>query len=162
MFRRIFSLVGVMVAALGIVLAAAMPASAAGTNRMMSIWGTQHIVDYETFAANENCYSSLNTNRTASPAYPIEIEWIRTCGGEIRTELEMTAQVLSNNYLSVIGTAFFYEGTSTSTSDLDGTKNFTLYVPPGQSSPLNITVWNSEEGDCDCAYYALRVGNYAP
>jgi hypothetical protein len=161
MIRRITSALAVTLAAFGLVVAAAMPASAA-TNRMMSVWGNVHIQDYETFAANEHCYSSLNTNRTANPAYPIEIEWIRTCGGEIRAELHMQGQVLSNNYLFVFGTVLFFEGTSTSTSDLDGSKSFTLYVAPGTSSPLNLTVWNTDEGDCDCAWYKLRVGNYSP
>lgn len=161
MFRRITSALAVVLTAFGVIMAAAAPASAA-TNRLMAVWGNLHLVDYETFSANEHCYSSLNTNRTANPSYPIEIEWIRTCGGEIRAELHMQGQVLSNNYLHVFGTVLFFEGTSSSTGDLDGSKNFTLYVAPGTSSPLNLTVWNTDEGDCDCAYYNLRVGNYAP
>lgn len=162
MLRRTISLLAVGLASLGIVIGAAAPASAAGTNRMMSVWGNVHIEDYETWSANEHCFSSINTNRTANPAYPIEIEWIRRCGGEIRSELTMQAQVLSNNYLSIIGKVLFYEGTSDSTGDLDGQKNFTLYVAPNTSSPLNLHVWNSAEGDCDCVDYVLRVGNYAP
>lgn len=162
MIRRTISMLTVVLAAFGIVVAAAMPASAA-TNRMMSVWGNVHIEDYETFASNEHCFSSLNTNRTANPAYPIEVEWIRTCGGEIRAELSMQVQVLSNNYLSVIGKVLFFEGTSTGTSDLDGSKNFSLYVAPNTSSPLNLFVWNTAEGEADDnVTYNLRVGNYAP
>lgn len=162
MLRRIVSLLAVGLASLGIVVGASAPASAAGTNRMMSVWGSVHIEDYETFSSNEHCYSTINTNRTANPAYPIEVEWVRRCGGEIRAELNMQVQVLSNNYLSVIGKVLFFEGTSDNTSDLDGSKNFSLYVAPGGSSPLNLHVWNTAEGDCDCVDYVLRVGNYAP
>ncbi|HEY0638970.1 MAG TPA: hypothetical protein VGD67_15075 [Pseudonocardiaceae bacterium] len=161
MYRRMIGALTVVLALLGIGVAVAAPASAA-TDRMLSVWGSLHLEDYETWAANEHCYSSLNTNRTANPSYPIEIEWVRTCGGEIRAEMHMQAQVLSNNYLHVFGSLLFFEGTSSSTSDLDGRKNFTLYVAPGASQPLTATVWNTDEGDCDCAYYNLRVGNYAP
>ncbi len=162
MLRRTISMLTVVLAAFGIVVAAAMPASAA-TNRMLSVWGNVHIEDYESFSSNEHCYSTMNTNRTASTAYPIDIEWTRTCGGEIRAELYMEVQVLSNNYLSVIGKVLFFEGTSTGTSDLDGQKNFTLYVQPNTNVPLNLRVWNTAENEAeDQVIYNLRVGNYAP
>jgi hypothetical protein len=162
MFRRTISVLAVVAAAFGIVFAAAGPASAA-SNRMLTVWGQVHIEDYETFASNEHCYSSINTNRTANPSYPIEIEWVRTCGGEIRAELNMQVQVLPTNYLSVIGKVLFFEGTSTGTSDLDGQKNFTAYVPPGGSVPLNLFVWNTAEGEADDnVSYNLRLGNVSP
>jgi hypothetical protein len=161
MFRRIAGIIGVAAAALGMLAVNVGPASAS-TTRMMSVWGSVHIEDYETFAANEHCYSSLNWNATASTAYPISGEWIRTCGGEIRAELHLEAQVVANSYLHVYGTALFYEGTSTSTGDLDGSKTFSMYIAPGHASPLTFTVWNTDEGDCDCAYYNLSVGNYTP
>lgn len=161
MFRRISGILAALLAAFSIVVVTAGPASAA-TNRTMAVWGSVHIEDYESFAANEHCYSSMNTSHTANPYYPISIEWIRMCGGEIRAELHMQGQVLSNNSLHVIGKALFYEGTSATTNDLDGRKDFTLLVTPNTTRPLNLTVWNSDEGDCDCAWYNLRVANYAP
>lgn len=162
MFRRTISMLAAALVAFGVVLTVASPASAA-SNRMLTVWGQVHIEDYEAWAANEHCYSSINTNRTANPSYPIEIEWVRYCGGEIRAELHMQVQVLPSNYLSVVGKVLFFEGTSTGTSDLDGQKNFTAYVPPGGSVPLNLFVWNTAEGEADDnVSYNLRLGNVSP
>lgn len=162
MFRRVITMLAVVLTAFGIAVTVASPASAA-TNRMLTVWGQVHIEDYEQWAANEHCYSNINTNRTANPSYPISIEWERFCGGEIRAELHMQIQVLSTNYISVIGKVLFFEGTSHGTSDLDGQKNFTAYVPPNGSVPLNLFVWNTAEGEADDnVSYNLRLGNVKP
>jgi hypothetical protein len=162
MIRRFLSTVAVLLAAFGLITAAALPASGATTDRLLTVWGSLHIEDYETWAANEHCYSSLNTTRIANTAYPVSLDWTRFCGGEIRAELHMQAQVVSDKRLHVYGSALFFEGTSETTSDLDGSYDFSVYVSPEKNVPLQFVVWNTAEGDCDCATYILSVGNYTP
>jgi hypothetical protein len=163
MFRRIATIViAATMAAAGLLFVSSAPASAATVNRSLAIWGNLHIEDYETFGSNEHCYFSLNTTRPANSNYPIIFDWSKPCGGEIRSELHVQAQVQSNKYIHVYGDILFFEGTTEGTSDLDGQLDFSMYVPPNTSIPFNQVVWNTDEGDCDCATYNLRFGNYTP
>ncbi len=72
-------------------------------------------------------------------------------GGECRLEAKIFAQVISGGVISVFGDILLFEGTSESTSDLDGRKSVKFEVPrttTSNPSPTKffVQVDNTDEG----------------
>ncbi len=85
------------------------------------------------------------------------------CGGEVRLEMDVFASLGVYDSIIVNLDVRLYEGTSDSTSDLDGRGNFTIVVPatPGDHTrSLSATVWNTEENDYDDqGFFLVSVAN---
>ncbi len=71
---------------------------------------------------------------------------IGRCGGEVRVEVRFTFSRAAGGAVSVSGNLKLYEGTSTSTSDLDGQANVSGTVAANGSGTLSKRVNNTDEG----------------
>lgn len=104
-------------------------------------------VDDETFGSNEYGNASLTRETVLSDSQPqnvlsLECRW----GGECRVELTLIGQALNNGEVRVNGNAKLFEGTSESTGDLDGQRDFVVLVPRGQNVSHSVRVNNDNEG----------------
>ena len=117
--------------------------------RKLNINGTMRVLDEETFGPDETRTSNfaeslaLNNNQLETI-----VEETLGAGGEVRGELEIRAQLASQNRIRVWVDTRLYEGTSEGTSDLDGEKSFNFLVLPGQTINKVYTVYNEAE-NCD-------------
>lgn len=84
----------------------------------------------------------------------MECRW----GGECRAELRLTGQQQNGGNVLVTGEALFFEGTSESTSDLDGRKDFTILIPKGKMVSNTQVVKNLDEGG-DYATIKMTINN---
>jgi hypothetical protein len=78
-------------------------------------------------------------------------------GGEVRVELDLDAHTEPNNDVRVSGELRLYEGTSESTSDLDGRRLIQEVVHPGQRT-VSLRVDNDDEGG-DFAEVTIDLDN---
>ena len=104
-------------------------------------------VDDETFGSNEYGNASLTRETILSNSQPqnvldMECRW----GGECRVELTLVGQVLDKGDVRVNGTAKLFEGTSESTGDLDGRRDFVVLVPRGKNASHSVRINNDDEG----------------
>lgn len=67
----------------------------------------------------------LNENGQLAPIFNYRRGW----GGECRAEAKLEAQVIAGGVVSITGEVLLFEGTSESTSDLDGRANVSFTVP---------------------------------
>ena len=58
----------------------------------------------------------------------------------------VTAQIVDNDTVRIVGEALLFEGTTESSPDLDGRKDFTLLVPRGKTVANAQEVRNTDEG----------------
>lgn len=120
---------------------------------------TMNIVDHETFGSNERrtvrnsgiflLDSSKKTN---------QLFFIGKCGGEVRIELKITFKQNASGSISIKEYAKLYEGTSTNSSDLDGTASKSVTVAKNQTKTVTFRVRNTAEGG-DYADISLNVTN---
>lgn len=115
--------------------------------RRLTVSGYISGVDDETFGSNEYGNASLTRETVLSDSQPqnvlsLECRW----GGECRVELTLVAQALDNGDVRVNGNAKLFEGTSESTGDLDGQRDFVVLVPKGQNASHSERVNNDDEG----------------
>jgi PKD repeat protein len=80
-------------------------------------------------------------------------------GGEVRAEYTIVLRLLVNNTVDVEVRCLLYEGTSETTSDLDGQGVLTFQVPIDQTGASVLTVTNTEENDDDRAELTITVKN---
>lgn len=119
--------------------------------RRLVMSGIMRVQDYEYFADNEtemipfSKEAYLNDNE--QPQQVLEVE--EGTGGEIRTLLEVDAQLLNSGNIRVEGSITLYEGTSESTTDFGGEKHFSFIVPKGGTSTYKTTVRNVAEDEPD-------------
>jgi hypothetical protein len=127
--------------------------------RRLTVSASIEGVDDETFGSNEYGRVSQVRETILADSVPqnvlsLECRW----GGECRVELNLVAQVLDNKDVRITGTAKLFEGTSESTKDLDGQRDFVVLVPRGKTAFHNETVKNDDEGG-DYADYKLTFTN---
>lgn len=131
-------------------------------NRRITVSADMYVEDYETFGSNETTRRQktnsaiLSKKGIAQTVMDFEVRM----GGEIRVEFHVTAALWDND-----GNAFangevkLFEGTSESRGDLDGIRQFQLYVPAGAAVNHFVRVNNDAENDDDYATIALTITN---
>ncbi len=140
------------------------PVSTNGARRLsvnVNINGT----DDESIGPDEHGSSSFNREITLNdnqarqlPGPPNgDLRW----GGECRVELLLTAQKNDNGDVRLDGVALLFEGTSESTTDLDGRAAFSIVIPRGQTLTHSLMVHNTDEGG-DFASLSFSVMNTDP
>jgi hypothetical protein len=132
-------------------------------NRRLTVSADMYVEDDETFGSNETVRRQktnsaiLNSQGIAQTVMDFEVRM----GGEIRVEFTVTASLFDTNGNAMIdGEVKLYEGTSESTGDLDGVRQFQLYVPVGATVNHFVRVNNDDEGG-DYATIRLNVTNAA-
>ncbi|MBL8888754.1 MAG: hypothetical protein JNL67_02165 [Planctomycetaceae bacterium] len=86
------------------------------------------------------------------------------CGGEVRLEMDVFASLGAYDSIIVNLDVRLYEGTSDSSTDLDGRGNFTVVIPATQGDnirSLSATVWNTEENEYDDqGFFMVKLANH--
>jgi hypothetical protein len=130
--------------------------------RKLNISGSMKLQDYENFGANEVTTRpfSLSTRLDDDNLEEV-IELVEGVGGEVRGELIINAQLLSNNRIRVYVDIWLYEGTSEATSDLDGERHSSFIVRAGATVSKTYMVYNTAEGDDDFVRVRFTAKNIA-
>ncbi|QHI34935.1 hypothetical protein IMCC3317_02800 [Kordia antarctica] len=120
---------------------------------------TMKIVDHENFGSNErrtvrnSGLFLLDAGKKTNNLF-----FIGRCGGEVRIELKIKFTQNSNGSVSVKEYAKLFEGSSTNTSDLDGTASKSAVIAANQTKTVSFRVRNTDEGD-DYADITLLITN---
>jgi hypothetical protein len=131
------------------------------SNRRITVSADMYVEDDEDFGSNET-RRRQKTNSAILSAMGIAqsvMDFEVRMGGEIRVEFIVTASLFDSRGNAMInGDLKLYEGTSESTGDLDGVRQFQLYIPAGATINHFVRVNNDDEGG-DFATIALTVTN---
>lgn len=129
--------------------------------RRITVSADMYVEDDETFGSNETVRRQqtnsaiLSTQGLSQSIMNFEVRM----GGEIRVEFTVTAALLDVQGNAIIdGEVKLYEGTSESTGDLDGVRQFQLYCPINTTLNHFVRVNNDDEGG-DFATIRLNVTN---
>jgi hypothetical protein len=132
-------------------------------NRRITVSADMYVEDDETFGSNETVRRQ-QTNSAILSAQGISqsvMDFEVRMGGEIRVEFTVTAALVDvQGNAMVDGEVKLYEGTSESTGDLDGVRQFQLYCPINTTLNHFVRVNNDDEGG-DFATIRLNVTNAA-
>lgn len=94
---------------------------------------------------------------------PIDTAQTSKCvGNEVRVVVQTRAELsaIYRSWVRVTVTARLYEGTSCSTTDLDGSKSMSFWIPPSTNDvPHSMDVNNTDEGG-DHAHIQLYMTNF--
>jgi hypothetical protein len=124
--------------------------------RTLQINGTANIMDYENIGANERCngrkFTGVDQADTAYGRQAIARGSAR-CGGEIRVEVHGYGTLQPDGrFCNLRAEVLFFEGTSESTSDLDGKETMSISGCLGKGSTTRerkIHVFNKAESEVD-------------
>lgn len=129
--------------------------------RRITVSADMYVEDDETFGSNETVRRQqtnaaiLSTQGLSQSIMDFEVRM----GGEIRVEFTVTASLVDTQGNAMVdGEVKLYEGTSESTGDLDGVRQFQLYCPIGTTLNHFVRVNNDDEGG-DYATIRLNVTN---
>lgn len=129
--------------------------------RRITVSADMYVEDDETFGSNETVRRQqtnsaiLGVLGIAQSIMNFEVRM----GGEIRVDFAVTAMLIdTNGNAQVDGDIKLYEGTSESTSDLDGERQFQLYCPAGAVVNHFVRVDNDDEGG-DYATVRINITN---
>ena len=118
--------------------------------RRFTVSGTMYIQDYETFGDNE---TELRPFAGEAHLDDDQLEQVidieEGTGGEIRTQLEINARLLSNQNIRVEGSVTLWEGTSETTTDFGGQRHFNFIVKKGKTVNYKTKVMNEAEDEPD-------------
>lgn len=130
-------------------------------SRLVSVSGSMAITDDETFGSNEHNTVSYSNTVTVSANQASQLLIAEGCAGdEVRVRVELTASLAPvGGAILVNGTVKLFEGTSCTTSDLDGSQTVNFTVNAGQTVTQNIHVQNDDEGG-DFVDVVLTVSNF--
>lgn len=133
------------------------------SNRRITVSADMYVEDDENFGSNE----TVRRQKTNSAILSVQglaqsvMDFEVRMGGEIRVEFTVTASLFDGAGNAIIdGEVKLYEGTSESTGDLDGVRQFQLYIPAGSTLNHFVRVNNDDEGG-DYATIRLNVTNVA-
>jgi hypothetical protein len=120
------------------------------------------ITDDETFGSNEFGDASGNGEIVVTNDMPQEVmpKVIGKAGGEVRVELILVGQARDNGDVKITGKAELYEGTSTTTSDLDGDESIDIIIPRDSFRHYSVQVKNEDEGG-DFADIVMNFSNFS-
>jgi hypothetical protein len=157
--RRLRRAVLGAVTALIAIGALAAPAKAHGANHAILISGNMYLVDYDWDSANETNFLTYTGSMGVGPT-TIFNSWSKTgCADEVRGVIRVEATHSSSTSVEVRLRAYLYEGTSCSTTDFDGYKEYVFTVPLGSTVSKSFTVWNTAEDDPDRMQISIAVKN---
>jgi hypothetical protein len=106
--------------------------------------------DYEEFGDDEHMkLDNLLAWTTVDDQFVERFYWEGRCGGELRLEVDMLCGINPNapDVLEFAAHARLFEGTSTSTTDLDGSGNFRIQVNRGSKKGILGVITNTEENE---------------
>lgn len=130
-------------------------------SRKISVAGNMRIVDDETFGSNEEERRAFSDAKFLDDDQLEQVIYVEEgVGGEVRLELTINAQLLTNDGIRVSGVASLFEGTSEDTSDLDGQHFFNFVVLPNRVINHKFRVRNTDEGG-DFADVSFSCSNRA-
>lgn len=95
----------------------------------------------------------LGPDRTVNSKH-LTYKW----GGELRVEYKITCRLLADNDVEVEVQSWLYEGTSESSTEIDGTRSTTFRVGRGSTEGLTLKTENDNEGG-DWAELAITAKN---
>ncbi len=131
------------------------------SNRRITVSADMYVEDDETFGSNETVRRQqtnsaiLSTKGIAQNVMVFEVRM----GGEIRVEFTVTASLIDDiGNATIDGDVKLYEGTSESTGDLDGQRQFQLYCPANATLNHFVRVNNDDEGG-DFATININITN---
>ena len=153
--------VGLPVTVLAAGLTAA-PAQAHGSYHNVETSGSMYLVDDETWGSNETGWHSFTGAATVGNWISQNSYSTSGCvGGEVRGELRVTVNDSTTYPGWVLASvdARLYEGTSCSTSDLDGRRTMSRWIARGTSSNFSFRVSNTAEGG-DYIDFNFNVRNH--
>lgn len=119
------------------------------------------LTDDETFGSNEFGDAAGTGEIVVTNDMPQEVmpKIIGTAGGEMRVELILIGQARINGDIRITGKAELYEGTSTTTSDLDGDESIDILIPRDSFRAYSVRVNNEDEGG-DFADITMNFSNF--
>lgn len=126
------------------------PAADSGLTGVVTISGHLEMNDHEEFGSDEHMkLDNLLAWTTVDDQFVQRFFWVGYCGGEVRLEVDMLCGINPSapDVLEFAAHARLYEGTSTSTTDLDGAANFRIQVNRGTRSGIFGLVRNTEEDE---------------
>jgi LGFP repeat len=128
--------------------------------RRVTINAHMDLTDDETFGSNEHNSGDKSGEVVVTNGSPQEIiNMVTTAGGEMRVELPINVQVMTNGDAKGTGTSKLYEGTSEQTDDLDGTLDVDFLIPRDGFVSKSYTIRNTDEGG-DFAVITLTASNF--
>jgi hypothetical protein len=128
-------------------------------NRRITVSADMYVEDDETFGSNETVRRQQTNSAILSVQGIVQSVMDVRMGGEIRVEFTVTAALVDvKGNAMVDGEVKLYEGTSESTGDLDGVRQFQLYCPINTTINYFVRVNNDDEGG-DYATIRLNITN---
>ncbi|QIQ01501.1 hypothetical protein [Streptomyces liangshanensis] len=170
MRRRLVGAVAAGAALAGMATAVAPAAGAAerGAGASASVWrnividGTYTIRDDEGLSAGTYCNGNVATESWVNEERTPYLWWSTTCGGEIRTEMHVSAQTDAGGGARVFVTLMLFEGTTDTNDDRDAFVEFDRYIPADKlTRPGEIALLSVENGGKDWAKFNLTLRNTA-
>jgi len=126
------------------------PTPGSGPTGLVTISGHLEMNDYEEFGDDEHMkLDNLLAWTTVDDQFVERFYWEGRCGGELRLEVDMLCGINPNapDVLEFAAHARLFEGTSTSTTDLDGSGNFRIQVNRGSKKGILGVITNTEENE---------------
>ncbi|MEL7488647.1 MAG: hypothetical protein AAGJ87_15690, partial [Pseudomonadota bacterium] len=109
------------------------------------------IVDDERIRRDEVREESYQIQRTLSSSEPESVLNVQpSVGGEVRVELRLFAAFVQPDRVLIYGSALLFEGTSESTTDLDGVKIIAVSKLTNETIDERFVVENTDEGGDYC------------
>jgi hypothetical protein len=130
--------------------------------REITIRGTMNIKDEENWPDDDE-YATRTFFQNGIQVGPFgthaETSWTERMGGEIRVEVYLRLDWKINSSVDIWYDVKLFEGTSESTSDLDGERSGTVNVARDTTYDLRVFVKNDDEDDDDHVDLSLLISN---
>lgn len=129
--------------------------------RKLTVSGSMFILDHDNVDGNETGTFALKTQNLFLNENAVQDLYTEShcVDKEVRGELDVDAQLLTNGDIKITGSIKLYEGASCSTNDLDGQHTFSFVVPRGQTKSWEHKQVNTDEGD-DYIEVKMTFGNF--
>jgi hypothetical protein len=128
----------------------------------ITVSGRMIALDEETFSANESRSRPFNWSTTLSEDDEVmedDFERIVRAGGEVRGEMNLLVQLRNKGRVRVNIDLNLFEGTSESTSDLDGSRSFAFTIPNNHTVSRDYIVYNESENAGDFVKVTMTCRN---
>lgn len=122
----------------------------------MKLKDEEYWPDSDEFETRSKLFGTIRLDDRAKHA---ETYWEERMGGEIRVEVRLKLDWKTDLSVSVWCNVKLYEGTSESTSDLDGEKTETHNILKDSTKEIKIFVRNDDENDDDHVDLSLIIAN---
>jgi hypothetical protein len=134
--------------------------------RTLYFSGSMTLRDSEWPGADEIMTLNLGTHSASVDVSHRKVMYFEgRCGGEVRLEMDVFASLGVYDSIIVNLDVRLYEGSSASSTDLDGRGNFTVHIPatPGDNKrTVSATVWNTDENEVDDqGFFYVALANEA-